>query len=201
MTTCDRIRQNLLLAGTGELPSEEKATLDRHLAACSECRRFQADAAWIAAHAPVALEASPPVLALDRLETRARTRLAPLLPFRLPRVLAAAAALVLAILGAAIWLVPLLRPARAPEGLPRIALLDEWQFWLVSGLGLRDEDTGVVAFAAGWNEYDFARHLLALEGLLPEEAGMVEENNAEAIPEALPPITLRGYNTLAPLRS
>ncbi len=200
MTTCDAIRKNLLLAGSGELPPGDRTALDRHLAACPECRGFATDAAWIAARAPGAMEAAPPVLNLARLEARARSSQAPLLPFRLPRVLAAAAAVALVILGAALWLVPL-RPDRESEQGLRIALLDEWQFWLVSSLGVRDEETGLLAFAAGWSEKEFARHLLELEGLLPEGAGLIEANGSDTIPEALPPITFRGRNTRGPLHS
>ena len=200
MTTCDEIRRQMLLAGSGELTAEAKTALDRHLAACPECRRFQSDAAWIAAHAPAALEAPPPVLNLTRLENRARVRLAPLLPFPLPRVLAAAAALALALLGAALWL-DARPPAREPAEQPRITLLDEWQFWLIASLDNPDEDADSPRFAANWNEHDFARHLLALEGLLPEESCFTEENGAELIPEALPPITFQDCNSPAPLRS
>jgi len=200
MTTCDRMRQRLLLAGSGELPALERTAVDRHLAACLECRRFHAQAAWILDRVPAALEATPPVLDPASLEARARTGLAPLIPFRLPRALAAAAALALAILGAALWLGPL-RPDRALEKSPRLALLDEWQFWLVSSLEREDGETDALQFASVWNEQDLARHLLALEGLLPEETGFLEEFGVESILEALPPITLRDCNTPAPLRS
>lgn len=201
MKTCDLIRRDLLLAASGELPAADREPLDRHLASCRECRRFQEDAGWIAARAPAALEAPAPALDPVRLEAQARRPRGLVIPlFRHRLAWAAAAALLLGVLGGA----PLLLSPRGETGKgaePRLAILAEWQFWMVSSLGWQEGNAAAPVFLEGWNEREFARHLLVLEGLLPEDDQAAEEAMPEAAPGALPPITIRACNNLELLRS
>ncbi len=200
MTTCESYRNLILLAASHELNTLERNRLGLHLAACSDCRAFEKDANWLAAHAAKARPEKPPRLDIPQLESRSRRLRRRVLQLRLSVALSAAAALMLVVTGPRLWVSPLSGTSPQPE-LQHLALLDEWQFWLVSWVAQQGHETTPLVFQEGWNEQDFARHLLVLEGLVPEETAIVEENGREATPGALPPITLQGYSIPALLRS
>jgi hypothetical protein len=195
--TCEAARRLMLLADSGEADGREQAELAGHLAACAACRRVQSENRQLAAWARSIPMRPAPALSVPALEEKGRPAL---LRFRLPVLASIAAALFLTLLGASQWLMPLggLENKAVPA---RGALLDEWQFWMVSTIGQQAETEVASAFLPEWNERDFARHLLVLEGLLPEEEVLAEEELPESTPGALPPISLQGYNTPAPLRS
>jgi hypothetical protein len=163
-----------------------------------ECRRFQLDFARLAARTPAALECHPPQLDIPRLEANVRRRTR-ILRLQISAVLAVAAALVLAVVGPGRWL-PLIQEKGVQPAPQHLALLDEWQFWLVSYVGQQGHETSPATYREDWNKGDLARHLLVLEGLLPDEESD-EEVFLPITPGALPPITHRGCNIPALLRS
>ena len=200
MKTCDLYQRDILLEDSGELEAVERDALSRHLAACPECRRFKADCAWIKDRAPAALERTPVRLNLVLLEKRARIHRATVVGFRSVAALSAIAALFMAFLGAASWLAS--RQSGEKTGVhQKLALLDEWQFWMGSSVEPSEQGSTPASYLDGWNERDFARHLLVWEGLLPEEEAAVEEEYVEPTGGALPPITLQDYNIGGLLRS
>jgi anti-sigma factor RsiW len=75
---CRDVRNNLLLAQSGELPARRRAALDRHLAACETCRAYQSVLDGVVSAAKSALldrDVSP--FTLHRIQQEAR-RHAPL---------------------------------------------------------------------------------------------------------------------------
>jgi hypothetical protein len=200
MKTCDSYRNHILLADSGELAEAELYDLARHLDGCFECRRFQSDARSLTARSTAALAACPPPLDIPQLNAQARHWRRRILRIQFAMALSAAAAILLALVGPGQWFYPY--HGNSGQPVPQhLALLDEWQFWMISYVGQQDHGSTATAFPQGWNERDFARHLLALEGLLPEEETGIEEEIQESTPGALPPITLRGCNTPELLRS
>lgn len=198
MKTCDSYRRLMLLDDSGELAENERSDLRLHLAECLECRRFQMDFARLAARTPAALDIHPPQLDIPQLEAKVR-RQRRLLRFQLSAVLAAAAALILAVVGPGHWL-PTLHEKGVQTAPQHLALLNEWQFWLVSYVGQQGHETSPAAYLEDWNKGDLARHLLVLEGLLPDEESVLEDSLL-ITPGELPPITLRGCNIPELLRS
>ncbi len=196
--TCEAIRRLMLLADSGELEAEDRQALAGHLDSCAPCRRIQDENRQLLALVRTHRGRTAPALSVAALEGKAKRRL---LLFRVPMMVCAVAALFLALLGSGQRLLPLIG-IEGPSAPARSALLDEWQFWMVSSLTPQNESTAATAFESEWNQRDFARHLLVLEGLLPdEEATVIDEEYPESTPGALPPITLRGCNTPALLRS
>jgi anti-sigma factor RsiW len=194
-TACEKARRLMPAADTGELDAADSRELDLHLGACAACRRLVAENRLILARYRRLPARRAPVLSVATLEDRTNRRL---LSFRAPLILAAIAALLLALLGTGHWLIPLdgLDNPAAPG---RTALLDEWQFWMVSSVGHQAETE--VALADSWDESEFARHLLVLEGLLPEDELGFDEENPDTTPGELPPISLRDCSRLGLLRS
>lgn len=200
MNLCDPYRRLLLLEDSGELTEPERGELLAHLASCQECRRFQADLVQLSARAVTALEVPPPKLDLPRLEARARDQSRRVLRVQFAVILSAAAALLLAVLVPGLWMTPP-RGNGNPTVPQHVALLSEWQFWLVSYIGPQGHDSSSTPYRDDWNKREFARHLLVLEGLLPEEDAVLDEDFPEIIPGEPPPITRRGCNRPVLLRS
>jgi hypothetical protein len=196
--TCEAIGSLMLLADSGELEAEGRKALAWHLASCAPCRRIRDENRQLLAMVRTHRGRTAPALSVPALEGKAKRRL---LLFRVPMVACAVAALFLALLGSGQRLLPLIG-IEGPATPARSALLDEWHFWMVSSTAPQNESPVTTAFESEWNQRDFARHLLVLEGLLPdEEAAAIEEEYPEATPGELPPITLRGCNTPELLRS
>lgn len=200
MNTCESIQRQILLAESGELEEARKGPLADHLAACPACRLYQRQTAWIGARAPRFLEGNAPLLDPAQLDIRARQGKHTILRLPVSLWLGAVAALFLAFLGARYWLTPAHSDS---NGTPphRLAMLDEWQFWMVSYAGPQAEESTSPVFGNDWNEGEFARHLLVLEGLLPEEEAIADEDLPGITPGELPPITLREYSIRGLLRS
>jgi anti-sigma factor RsiW len=100
----EEVINRILLAHSGELPPGERDELQKHLAGCEDCRRYQDDLQQIAARSAQALPAgspSPSVLAAIRAEAERRTRSPRILRFPLPlaRALACAAAFLIVLAG------------------------------------------------------------------------------------------------------
>jgi anti-sigma factor RsiW len=70
---CERVRELLLLTASGEAPADSRDLLARHLAACPDCRRFDAETRWIlAAAADAPLEADVSEWTLARIAAAAQ---------------------------------------------------------------------------------------------------------------------------------
>jgi hypothetical protein len=198
MKTCESMERQILLAQSGELGETELTALAAHVAECPACRLYERQVAWISVRTPRFLEAKAPVLIPAQLTARARRRNR-LLHFPVSYWLGAAAALFLALFGARYWLTDPVSDGPPPRH--RLALLNEWQFWMVSFTGESEEQTNCLVFAKDWSQGELARHLLVLEGLLPEEDLINAEEMPEVTPGELPPITLREYSIRGLLRS
>ncbi|MFO7535189.1 MAG: hypothetical protein R6X19_05835 [Kiritimatiellia bacterium] len=199
MKTCESMERQILLAQSGELGETELTALAEHVSVCPACRLYQRQVAWISERTPRILETKAPVLDSTRLATRARCRNRPLLRYPVSFLLGAAAALILALFGTRYWLAD--TDSEEPPPHHRLALLNEWQFWMVSLTGESAEQTNGLVFAKDWSQGELARHLLVLEGLVPEDDSIEYEEMPDVTPGELPPITLQGYSIRELLRS
>ena len=178
MTTCEEMRNRLLLRQSGEYIEGSDGPLRAHLATCDECRRFAADLDRLATLAPEALACDAPV-SIRRIPAPARAPVSIRL-FRLSRPWAAAAAVALVALG-----VLLFRPkSSSSEDAPppphaalasRDALVREWRYWVMVGLGHDEAMAWAVSTAEnGGSPAEMAQQLLLFEGLGPDAEWGVE---------------------------
>lgn len=193
MKTCESIGGLLLLVETGEASPAECRLVESHLAVCPACQTLMQAQTRVMSLAKAVSSSASPQLDILLLEDRARRK-----PVILRWPILTAAALALALAGGVLWLS---EGVDRKSGIPRTALLDEWQFWLVSTVGHLNEIQAETPFLTNWNERDFARHLLVLEGLMPEEDYAAEDESQDATNGGLPPISLRDCSNPAPLRS
>lgn len=192
MKTCESISRLKLLVDTGEAGEAERRLVESHLAGCLSCRTLEQEQTRLTTLVKAVSIPKPPRLDPRVLEAEARRR-----PALLRWPLLAAAALAMALAGGWLWVS---EGAGGAAGVPRTALLDEWQFWLVSTVG-HTADNVETPFLTDWNERDFARHLLVLEGLMPEEEYSAEEELQDVTSGVLPPISLQDCNSPSLLRS
>jgi len=181
MTTCEEMRNRLLLRQSGEYIEGSDGPLRAHLATCDECRRFAVDLDLLAALAPAALACDAPV-SIRRIPAPACAPVSIRL-LRLVRPWAAAAAVALVVLG-----VLLFRPKSSSSSsledtppLPhaalasRDALVREWRYWVMVGLGHDEAMAWAVSTAEnGGSPAEMAQQLLLFEGLGPDAEWGVE---------------------------
>ena len=165
---CSKWQDKVLLAGSGELSGRAGEGLREHLAACPECRAFQAAAERTVSAARAALPAAEPSAAVLRAIREYAAAEAPVrrLPLARPwiRILAYAAALV-AVAGA--WMSVATARGRA-ERINQIHTIAA----MVSSSAVEEPPATGAATAAGHQERlrALGRRLLELEGLLADES-------------------------------
>jgi predicted anti-sigma-YlaC factor YlaD len=163
---CEKWQHKLLLAESGELPEDDRADLEAHLAGCRTCREFpDASAALAAAVRPLLRRDAPSPAAIASIceAAAAATRRPLLLRPLVLRFAAAAAALVVAAGG---WL--FLRPdaEQHADGIHHVGLI-------VTMVSEQHADgANVPAASASDNDTRLkalARELLRMEGLATDE--------------------------------
>ena len=163
---CNRRQRQILLAQSGELSERDRAALDAHLAACSECQAFMTEAADVAALARPALrtgEARHAGIEPIRDEASRLASAGTLIRFVRPfyaQIAACAAALFLA---AGVWIM-LPSPRATTDPIHDVGALMS----MVS-----EAHDGVVSVPANGTESSrlqaLAGELLRMEGLAPDD--------------------------------
>lgn len=177
MTTCEEMRNRLLLRQSGEYIEGSDGPLKAHLATCDECRRFAADLDRLAALAPAALACDAPA-SIRRIPAPAHAP-ASIRLLRLARPWAAAAAVALVALGLLFRLKSSSFKDDAPPPHAAFAFRDarvrEWRYWVMVGLGHDEAMAWEIATAEnGGSPAEMAQQLLLFEGLGPDAEWGVE---------------------------
>ena len=194
---CNEVEKLILLSQSGELSARKRQRLESHVAACAECRAFEAETALMATAARRAAALDPrPVQAeiLQRILRDAERRpAAPVLTWApaLRPLLAMAAGLVLIV---GIWSLPNVRSLRSAKNHAGHNGLGDLSSLLTLMIGADQEDSGAEAVApASLTRGAMADRILFLQGMSVETPEPdVEE---PSLPEELQPTTLQWHST------